>query len=558
MGGDDPFERALACDRAGDLMGAVAACQMVLAQNPDHGPALILCGALACRLGRLEQGVMLLTHATTVVPADVRAWEILGDAQQALMHLAEAEQAFRQAVALFPQSAQLWCKLGIILSGSEREEEAVIAFRRSVACDDGFAPAHYHLGFSLQHFGQLEAAAEEYMRAITLQPDDARAYLDLGTALAAMGKFNEALAAYVRATELIPDWPEAHTNVGVCLKRLGRFQESIAAHRRAIAADPNHALAHFNLAVMLIMCGEFAEGWAEYHWRWRVSALKLRPERVLPGPEWRGEDLAGKTLLVYAEQGLGDVLQFCRFIPALARRGIRVVLEVHAPLVRVLSTLSGVAELVAGGDPLPSFDAHVAMMDLPFCLGVGSDFMADSIPYLAPPPDAVEKWQQRLPQGRRLKVGICWAGNPKHIDDKNRSARLADMVRAWGGLDGLQLFSLQKNQPEDSRAIAAMTGTVIDLAPLLDNFADTAAAMMSLDLIISVDTAVVHLAGALGRPVWLLLPYVPDWRWMLERTDTPWYPSMRLFRQPRFADWPDVMDRVAHALTAVIAGEEAP
>jgi hypothetical protein len=335
---------------------------------------------------------------------------------------------------------------------------------------------------------------------------------------------------------------------------LGRPEAALQALERAIALAPDYADAHWNRALTLLLAGDFAQGWPAYEWRWRATGMR---EPDLAAPRWDGGPLDGQTILLHAEQGLGDSIHFVRYAPLVAARGGRVIVQCPAPLARLLATCAGVARVIPRGEPLPPFELQAPLMSLPGLLNTRLDNIPAEVPYLAPPAGAGAAAQAALAAlaalGARRTVGVVWAGNPAHENDRNRSCP----ARCFAALGAPEraLVSLQKGAGADD--IAAIPGA-LDLGPRLEDFAATAAAIARLDLVIAVDTATAHLAGALGRPVWLLLPHAPEWRWQLRRDDSPWYPTMRLFRQERPGDWPGVFERVGEALKSALSGYSTP
>ena len=335
---------------------------------------------------------------------------------------------------------------------------------------------------------------------------------------------------------LQPGRAELHYNLGSALQRQGLYAEALACYGRALALKPDYAEAHLNRSLALLLTGEFDEGWQEYEWRFAVA----RYDRKFDQPLWSGEPLAGASILIHAEQGFGDTLQFVRYIPAVAERGGRVVLEVPESLVRLARTVAGASEVVAAGDPLPGFDCHCPLLSLPRVFKTNLATIPNAVPYLRVPAEASAGWAERIPTTPGPRVGIVWAGTTVGAIDLR-------LLQPLWEVDGVSWFSLQVG--ERSGDISSLDGVKIaDLSPWLADFAETAAAVCRLDLVISVDTSVAHLAGALGRPTWLLLRYPPEWRWLLEREDSPWYPTARLFRQRKEGDWPCVAREVAAAL----------
>ena len=324
------------------------------------------------------------------------------------------------------------------------------------------------------------------------------------------------------------------------------MDEALAACERAIALKPEFPVARSNRAMMLLLKGEFAKAWAEYEWR--LQRGDIAPPRGLSQPQWKGEDPAGLAILIHAEQGVGDSIHFIRYAPLLAARGARVIVECQPELVALFRTVEGVERVLAAGETLPAFDRHVPMMSLPFAFHTTLDAIPARVPYLRADETRVKAWAERVArEGGRMKVGVAWAGKPSHKDDHLRSLRLSAFA-PLAEAKGVSFYSLQKSEAAAQAKDPPPGMALIDLTDEIKDFADTAALLVNLDLVIAVDTAVIHLGGALARPVWTLLHFVPDWRWMLDREDSPWYPTMRLFRQPAPGDWPAVLHRVAEEL----------
>ncbi|WP_448191864.1 tetratricopeptide repeat protein [Azospirillum sp. sgz301742] len=506
---------------------------------------VLRCLSLAVRFhqgGRLTQAAELYRTALTLTPDEADALHLSGLIAYQSGDAAGGAALIGRAVRL-RRSPEFLCNHGLALEGAGRLPEAAAAARAAIELAPDLPEARLNLGNALSGLERHGEAVASLKRAAALRPEDATAHCGLGYALEQMDRLPEAEAASRRAADLNPGLGEAWTNLGRVLNGQGRTAEALAAYAAAVRARPDNPKDHWNLALALLLNGHLAEGFAEYEWRWRYDGFPS-PRRSFAQPAWAGEPLAGKTILLHAEQGLGDAIQFARYVPEVARLGARVVLEAHAPLRRLLGGLDGVTVLATLGGPLPEFDVHCPLLSLPRLVGT----IPTDTPYLGAEAGAVAEWRARLGDG--LKVGLVWAGNPGHANDRNRSlplGGLAPLLRT----SGVRFFSLQKDPRPGDRDILADLG-VIDLGPDLDDFADTAAALTALDLLVTVDTSVAHLAGALGRPVWLLLPFLPDWRWMMDRSDSPWYPTMRLFRQSRRGDWAPVVERVAEALTEIV------
>ena len=434
--------------------------------------------------------------------------------------------------------------------GAGRHGDAARLFETIVAAVPDHAAAQENLGVARQAMGDSEGAEAAYRAAIAIEPRKANPHFNLGTLLGAALRTEDAVECYRAAVERDPSHASALNNLGIALCDLGRYDEAQAAITRAIAAKPDHAAAHMQLGVLRLLRGGYPSGWSSYEWRWRTGPF-LHEARRYPQPLWDGTPLDGKRILLHAEQGVGDTIQFLRYVPLVARLGGAVVLEVHDALLPLAQELEGVAEFVARGtNPLPAVDCRAPLMSLGRLFRTTIDSVPAEVPYLHPPTDAPPPDLPPAPGQRR--IGLVWAGNPRHRTDARRSlppGLLASLRR----VSGLRFVSLQRDRPAGETAALARSLPLDDTAPLLTDFGATARIVDDLDLVVAADTAVAHLAGAMGKPVWILLPYAPDWRWLLDRPDSPWYPTARLFRQSAPGAWPPVVAAVERALAAPAA-----
>jgi hypothetical protein len=402
---------------------------------------------------------------------------------------------------------------------------------------------------SLKAEGRLDEAAEAYRRAFELSPTSADVACNYGAALAAVRRWDEACTAYRESLRLKPNVAGVHHNLGSALKALGRFDEALAQLGRAVELEPDYAAAQTLRALIYLLRGDLGRGFYEYEWRWKKKNAAL-PD--YPAPRWEGSSLEGRTLLLQPEQGTGDMLHFVRYAPLLRRFGGRVVLGCSEPLRRLLASLPGVDEFATAGVAAPHFDVYAPLASLPNILGTTLETIPADVPYLFADPSLAERWKSSITDGSQsdkpVKVGIAWQGSLKHPRDNERSVPL-ELFRPLVEVPGVRLFSLQKGPGSEQLAAADWAGNVIELGSRCEDYADTAAAIENLDLVITVDTSVAHLAGAMGKPTWVVLPLVPDWRWMLARDDSPWYPTMQLFRQREDGNWGKVFERVHSALS---------
>jgi Flp pilus assembly protein TadD len=436
---------------------------------------------------------------------------------------------------------------GVIAHQAGRNDVAIHLIGRAIAIEPNLPEAHCNLGIALQAGGRVDDAVAAYRRALALRPKYPEAHSNLGTALREQGQLDEAIGEFRLAIDQRPGFHEAHGHLGVALRDKGLLVEAMLAYHQALILRPDYAEAHHNLALLLLLRGDFVRGWKEFEWRWRCRQF-LSPRRNFEQPQWDGSDLGRRTILLHAEQGLGDTIQLARYVPLVAGRGGTVVFSGDPVLRRLLQGTAGIAHWVDSGDPLPPFDVHCPLFSLPLALGTTPQSIPRVEPNLRADSQATDRWQKELANdGHRLKVGLAWAGRPTHANDRNRSLGLGAFA-PLALARNVKFYSLQKGQASQQARTPPDGMELVDRTGELNDFADTAALIANLDLVISVDTAVVHLAGAMGKPVWTLLPFAPDWRWLMDREDSPWYPTMRLFRQPARGDWTSVMTRVAEAL----------
>jgi Tfp pilus assembly protein PilF len=533
--------------KAGDVTAAEAVLQALIALDPTQARAWNALGGIA--QGRNDQAAAapMFRRALALDRDMADAHNNLGVALHGLGRNAEAIACYRRALALRPDYAKAELNLGVALMDADELTAAAEHLRRAVALAPQLPQAHYNLGNLFEKQAALEEAAASFRRAAELQPDFYEAHNNLGAVLSKTGADAPALASFEQALALKPAHAEAHHNVGNALADLGRYDQALTSFRQAIALDAAHVQASFSEAMLLLLRGELRAGFEKYESRWRLETL---PPRGFPAPLWNGEDLAGRTILLHAEQGYGDTIQCLRYVPQVAARG-RAVLEVPKELLglarRLQEAKPGIDSVIARGDALPDFDLQCPLFSLPRAFGTTIETIPGEVPYLSAAPEAIARWGDRLGDGPGLKVGLAWAGSAQHRNDARRSIMI-DELEPLFGLAGIRWFSLQVGSRAGDLA-RLPGGRVTDLSHALTDFAETAAAIHNLDLVIAVDTAVAHLAGALGKPAFVLLRARPDWRWLLARQDSPWYPSLRLFRQHQAGDWENVVARVRAALT---------
>ncbi len=541
--------RGAALAALGRFAAALASYDNALVFNPDSAETHTSRGAALASLGQPDAALSSCDMAISLKPDYAPAHYNRGNALRDLGRPSDALLSYDLAIALNPNFAEAHNSRGAALADLGRLEEALSSNERAISLRPNSAEAYNNHGATMAELGRFEEALPRYERAIALKPDYAEAYKNRGAALAALGRLEDALSSSDRAISLRPDYADAYANRAAALTNLGRIEDALLSCEQAISLNPDSVEARFNRGACQLAMGDFEHGWEGFEWRWKS---RLGPEkRGLSGVPWLGDfPIAGKTILVHAEQGLGDSIQFCRYVPMLAEHA-KVILDVPRPLARLFSGLDGVDRIITGDDPLPQFDAWIPMMSLPFAFHTTLATIPAAIPYLRVDADRAAAWRIRLAGLPGRKVGLVWAGSPfsqqprAQAMDRRRSITLRHYA-PLASIPGLCLISLQKGEAASQTPPDGMI--LQDWTAELNDYADTAALVDGLDLIISVDTSVVHLAGALGKQVWVLNRYDQCWRWLRGRTDSPWYPSARLFRQQSPGDWSGVIHDVVEAL----------
>lgn len=535
--------------QSGQLAEAEKRYARVLKAYPGQFDALHLLGVIKHQRGKLGEAYGLITSALKVNPRSADALANLAMVLHGLKREEEALASLDQALALAPDHLEALNNRGNALLALKRPQEAVASLQRVITLAPRHIEARVNLGNALVALSRAGDAIAVYDAAIAMHPRHAGAHFNRGHALYALGRTGEAVAAFDSALAIAPDHIGALINRGLACQELNRFDDAIKSYRAAIAIDPGHADAHFNEALALLTVGELRAGFETFEWRWKRTGMEGH-RRSLGRPLWLGEyPLARKTILLHAEQGLGDTIQFVRYAPLVARMGATVILEVQPELKELLGSVEGVSAVVARGDPLPAFDVHCPLASLPLAFRTEPATVPAAIPYLAASEDWIAKWRglESMPTPR---VALAWSGRPTHANDRNRSIPLASLAPLAASPAGF--ISIQRDLREAD-------ATVLPNLPIrhvgnhLESFTDTAAVLALCDLVITVDTSVAHLAAAMGRPTWILLPFSPDWRWTLDGERSPWYPSARLFRQPAPGDWGSVIASVKAELDRWIA-----
>ncbi len=579
--------RARSLHQQGDMTRARAIYEEVLADRPRHYHALASLALLAAQGKDFIRAVELFDEAIGVDPGQPAAYCNRGLAEQHLRRLPAALASYDRAIALKDDYAIAHFNRGNVLKELHDDAAALASYQRAMSIEPHWAPAILACAAMLQRLGAPDAAVALYDRALTLTPNAAQIHFDKAVVLASADRLDGALASYEKALEIQPIFAEAHSNLGIVLARLGRTQEAIAYFETAIAiretyADahynrakilqeagafdqaaagydrtlelvPDLAEAHWNRALILLTQGDYARGLPEYEWRWRtehwrnaVDSLDVE-RRDFGSPHWRGDvPIAGSVMFLYAEQGFGDTLQFCRYVGRVADQGATVILEVQRELVALLAGLPQVARLISRGDPLPAFDHHCPLASLPLAFATTLETIPSAVPYVSADAVKVGHWRRKLGPTSKPRIGLVWSGRTSHVKDRHRSIRLADLMRHLPA--EFDYVSLQNEVREVDLPALESAPRIARFERDLRDFSDTAALCACLDLVLSVDTSVAHLNAAMGRKTWLLLPAIADWRWLLGRSDSPWYPTMTLYRQTKIGDWREVFERVERNL----------
>jgi len=540
LGGPAPVycvNLGIALSRQGKLSEAIACFRQALKGNPDGKTYARLGGALLAQ-GSPHEAAEAFRSSLRLDPGQAEAHFELGNALHATGAFEEAAQSYLDALAAAPAHAEAAHNLGVTRTMQQRPGDAIAAYERAIRIRPDYPEPHNNLGTLMQALGHDDRAHYHYGQALRFAPDSLEVRYNLALLDQQGERLEGAVASYRELLARKPDHTEARNNLGNTLLALGRPEDAIRCYRQTLDDDADSVEAHWNLGVANLLLGRFEEGWKGHEWRFRQKDTHAR---LFSQPMWDGSPLRGRSILLHSEQGMGDTLQFVRYAPLVKQRGGHVILECQEPLYRLLAGMRGVDRLVARGCPLPRFDCHAALLSLPGIFQTALATIPAEVPYIRVAREDVSRWRRTIKarMGARsgLKVGLTWAGNPGHKNDRNRSLRARELA-ALAGLDEVVFFGLQKGW-------AGGCGVeTIDLLEPASDFLDTAAILLNLDLLISVDTSVAHLAGALGKPVRTLLPFAPDWRWMLGRDDSPWYPSMKLYRQTRRKDWVDVLERL--------------
>ena len=531
----------------GDQVGAEVAYRLAISARPAYAAAHSNLGNLLQEKGNLNEAWLSHVRAVEHDPEVATYHFNLGNVFKELNQFGAALASYDRALGLESQYVAAWVNKARVLMDLGSFEDALFNYEQLIVLSPQDAKWRSNRGNALVALRRLDEAIECFERAIEIDPGDPQSYMNMGNALIGLGRYDAAIECLRRAVSIDPGYAEAHSNLGSALKTVGRFSEAFDQYNRAIRLEPKLAEAHWNKGLTQLLLGDFRNGWRSYEWRWKTKE-SLRLSRDFAQPLWLGQgNLAGKTILVHCEQGLGDTIQFCRYLPLLAAQGAKVVFELPRVLLSLLQKLPGVDMFVIQGEGLPHTDIHCPLLSLPLAFKSTPDNFPSPEGYLEPEPLKKARWSEWLGKKTKQRIGLVWSGNAKHKNDHNRSIPLRMMLAHLPAQ--FEYVSLQREIDDTDRHLLVLNPHIRYVGLGLEDFADTAALCGLMDVVISVDTSVAHLSGALGLPTWLLLPHLPDWRWLLDREESPWYSSMSLYRQETARDWGQVLARVEASLT---------
>ncbi len=547
------LQQAIQAFQGGNFDSADLILKRVLRVDSKNLPALHILGLIKASEANYREAADLLGRAARISPNDASIQYNLaktladsGNDQDALGH-------HKKAVALAPNNPEAWLNYGKTASNLGRYEDALVLYSNALSLRSDYVEAAINKGATLKELKRFDEAIAHYDKALSLKPDYHEAWTNKGVALKELKRFDEAIAHYDKALSLKPDYHEAWTNKGVTLHELKRFDEAIAHYDKALSLKPDYHEASWNKSLSLLLRGDFENGLPLYESRWDSNKIsEIIGKNFFDEPTWLGvQSLQGKTILLYGEQGLGDFIQFSRYAKLVSDLGAKVILETPKPLANLMENLVGVSHLVIKGEGFPPFDYQCPILSLPFAFDTNIYSIPMGNPYLTSRPNEVAEWNLKLGEKRKKRVGLVWSSVSSFKDDAKRSLRLIDFVRALP-LEGFEYICLQKELKECDKEFFESYKNIRFFGDELGSFSDTAALIDNLDLVISTCTSVPHLSAALGKETWVLLSHVPDWRWLLDRVDSPWYQSMKLYRQSIIGDWGDPLENIKVDLLSLI------
>jgi len=549
----------------GKIDQSIEALSKALSLDPKYTDAYYNLGITLQNRGENDEAIEAYTKALSLNPNYAEAYNNIGIALHNKGKINHAIEAFIKALSIHPQYAEAYYNLGNALKNQHKINHAITAYTKAIAINPQYVDAYNNLGVTLKAQGKIDEAIETYTKALSLNPHHAGVYNNFGAALKEQGKIDKAIEIYAKALSLNPQYADAYCNLGNALYDINKVNESIEAYTKALSLNPHHTGASWNQSLALLLSGDLTEGFKLYEYRWETEGGLEKFKRSFPQRLWLGEeDINGKTILIHSEQGLGDTLQFCRYLELLANQGVNIIFEVQKPLIRLLQDFKGVSTLVEKGSPLPAFDYHCPLLSLPLAFHTSLTSIPTQTPYISVDQSLLDSWKDKLGKRRALRVGLVWNGGfranqPELWYANNRRNIPLELIVKLNRAD-VDFYSLQKGEPAESEFKRSChelwsTDNLFNYMDDVEDFADTAGLISQLDLIIAVDTSTAHLAAAMGKPVWLLNRFDTCWRWMLHREDSPWYPTLTLFRQPSFGDWAGVIQRVRDRLDTLVLSQ---
>ena len=547
-------QQGLNLHQRGNLNDAQNIYEQILSIQENNFDALQLLGALFAQVKKYPEAIKFLSKAIIVNPNDAGCFSNLGISFQKLRRLEEALSSYDKAISLQADYAEAYSNRGAVLQELKRLDEALSSYDKAITIKGDYAEAFNSRGTVLEELKRLEEALSSYDKAISINKDYTELYYNRGNVLHKLKRLEEALSSYDKAISLHEDYAEAYSNRGTVLEELKRLEEALSSYEKAISINKDYAEAYWNSSICYLLAGNFNEGWARYEWRWQSKSIsKIAGIRKFSQPLWLGtEILKDQTIFLYAEQGLGDTIQFSRYVSLVAGLGAKVVLEVQPSLVKLLSYLEGISQIISKGDKLPNFDYQCPLMSLPLAFKTELKTIPSVSKNISSDEKKVEKWQAILGEKTKPRVGIVWSGAVNHKNDLQRSLKLSQLITHLPS--DYEYLSLQKEISDVDKEVLIEYCKIKHFGDDLKDFTDTAALCELIDIVISVDTSVAHLAGTLGKNTWILLPYSPDWRWLLDRNDSPWYSSVKLYRQEKINDWESVLVNIESDLKKLLNG----
>ena len=547
-------QQGLNLHQRGNLNDAQNIYEQILSIQENNFDALQLLGALFAQVKKYPQAIKFLSKAIIVDPNHAGCFSNLGISFQKLRRLEEALSSYDKAISLQADYAEAYSNRGAVLQELKRFDEALSSYDKAISIKGDYAEAFNSRGTVLEELKRLEEALSSYHKAISINKDFTESYYNRGNVLHKLKRLEEALSSYDKAISLHEDYAEAYSNRGTVLEELKRLDEALSSYEKAISINKDYAEAYWNSSICYLLAGNFNEGWARYEWRWQSKSIsKTAGIRKFSQPLWLGtEVLKDQTIFLYAEQGLGDTIQFSRYVSLVAGLGAKVVLEVQPSLVKLLSYLEGISQIISKGDKLPNFDYQCPLMSLPLAFKTELKTIPSVSKNISTDEKKVEKWQAILGEKTKPRVGIVWSGAVNHKNDLQRSLKLSQLITHLPS--DYEYLSLQKEISDVDKEVLIECCKIKHFGDDLKDFTDTAALCELIDIVISVDTSVAHLAGTLGKNTWVLLPYSPDWRWLLDRNDSPWYSSVKLYRQEKINDWESALVNIESDLKKLLNG----